>query len=439
MALEKKYITQEQLSLHNKPEDLWISIQGKVYNVTEWSKIHPGGDIPLLNLSGQDATDAFIAFHPTTVWHRLDNLFTGFHLQDYQVNELSKDYRKLATEFTKSGMFEKKEHVVIKSLCFISILFLSSIAGVLCSNSFWVHMFAGALLGFSWVQVSYLGHDSGHYNMMTTKGFNKLAQIISGNCLTGISIAWWKWTHNAHHIAVNSLDYDPDLQHLPVFAVSTKIFDSIRSEFYGRELTFDSMSKFMVSYQHITFYPVMCVARVNLFLQTLLLLFSKRRIPDRGLNILGILVFWTWFPLLVSSLPNWPERILFVLISFAVTAIQHIQFCLNHFAANTHVGPPCGNDWFEKQTNGTIDIACSDWMDWFHGGLQFQLEHHLFPRLPRCQLRKISPVVRDLCKKHGLNYRSLSFYDANVETIRTLKKAAMEARCILWEAVNTHG
>ncbi|XP_047315622.1 delta(8)-fatty-acid desaturase-like [Impatiens glandulifera] len=439
MADEKKYITLLELSKHNEPGDLWISIQGKVYNVTDWVKEHPGGDIPLLNLAGQEATDAFIAFHPPTVWHRLDKFFTGYHLKDYEVTEISKDYRRLASEFSKAGLFEKKGHVVIQSLSFVCILFMLSIRGVLFHDGFWMHMLSGAMLGFAWVQVSYLGHDSGHYNMMTNRRFNKVAQILSGNCLTGISMAWWKWTHNAHHIAVNSLDYDPDLQHLPVFAVSTSIFHNITSKFYDRELTFDPISMFMVSYQHITFYPVMCVGRINLFIQTFLLLFSNRKVPDRALNILGILVFWTWFPLFVSYLPNWTERFLFVLISFTVTAIQHIQFCLNHFSADTYVGPPRGNDWFEKQMSGTIDISCSTWMDWFHGGLQFQLEHHLFPRLPRCQLRKISPLVRDLCKKHNLPYNSLSFYDANCQTIRTLKKAAMEARSLLWEAVNTHG
>lgn len=439
MAMEKKYVTQEELKQHNKPGDLWISIQGKVYNVTEWVKTHPGGDIPLLSLAGQDATDAFIAFHPGTAWQHLDQFFTGYYLKDFEVSEVSKDYRKLASEFSKLGMFDKKGHTVIYSLLFVTLLFAASVYGVLGSNCFYVHMGAGALLGFAWVQVSYLGHDSGHYNMMTTKGFNQMAQILAGNCLTGISIAWWKWTHNAHHIACNSLDYDPDLQHLPVFAVSTSLFESITSVFYGRELSFDLLCKVFVSFQHYTFYPVMCVARVNLFLQTFLLLLSNRKVPHRALNILGILVFWTWFPLLVSCLPNWTERILFVLISFAVTSIQHIQFCLNHFSADTYVGAPKGNNWFEKQTAGTIDISCSPWMDWFHGGLQFQLEHHLFPRLPRCQLRKISPLVRDLCKKHDLPYRSFSFYDANVRTIKTLREAAVHARGLTWEAVTIHG
>ncbi|XP_004240093.1 delta(8)-fatty-acid desaturase-like [Solanum lycopersicum] len=439
MSDDKKYITAEELKKHDKPDDLWISIQGKCYNVTDWVKEHPGGDIPIRSLAGQEATDAFIAFHPGSAWKYLDKFFTGYHLKDYEVTDVSKDYRKLCSEFSKAGMFDKKGHGVIYSFCFVALLMSLSFCGVLLSKNFLVHMVSAALLGLAWMQISYLGHDSGHYMIMTNRGFNKLAQILTGNCLTGISIAWWKWTHNAHHVACNSLDHDPDLQHLPVFAVSTKFFKSLRSSFYGRELTFDSLAKFFVSYQHFTYYPIMCVARVNLFVQTFLLLFSTRKVPDRALNILGILVFWTWFPLLISTLPNWTERFLFVLLSFCVTSLQHIQFTLNHFAADVYVGQPEGNDWFEKQTSGTIDIACSSWMDWFYGGLQFQLEHHLFPRLPRCHLRKVSPIVQDLCKKHKLPYRSLSFYEANVWTLRTLKTAAIQARGLLWEAVNTHG
>ncbi|GER45208.1 fatty acid desaturase [Striga asiatica] len=382
----RKYITSDELRRHNVPGDLWISIQGKIYDVTDWSAVHPGGDAPLLNLAGQDVTDAHLA---------------------------------------KSGMFDKKGHGVIYSLCSVFLMLAACFYGVIFTESFAVHSLSGCLLGLAWMQVAYLGHDSGHYQIMTTRGFNRFIQILAGNCLTGISIAWWKWTHNAHHIACNSLDYDPDLQHLPMLAVSSKLFNSLTSRFYGRQLTFDSLSRFFVSYQHLTFYPVMCVARVNLYLQTFLLLFSKKRkVPDRALNLLGILVFWTWFPILVSFLPDWTERFVFVMASFCVTSIQHVQFCLNHFAANVYVGPPRGNDWFEKQTGGTIDISCSSYMDWFFGGLQFQLEHHLFPRLPRCQLRRVSPLVQELCKKHGLPYRSLSFFEANAILPATLTNAS---------------
>lgn len=448
MAETKKYITSEELKGHNKAGDLWISIQGKVYDVTNWAKDHPGGDIPLLALAGNDVTDAFIAYHPGTTWHMLEKFFNGYYLKDFEATEMSKDYRKLHNQFSKMGLFEDKGHAVI--YIFISIFIMMSLCvyGVIWSDSMLVHLGCGALLGMAWIQSAYLGHDSGHYQIMSSPAYNKVAQILTGNCLTGISMAWWKWTHNAHHIACNSLDHDPDLQHIPVFAVSNKFFNNMTSVFYGRKMDFDSVARFFVSYQHLTYYPVMVVARINLYVQTLLLLFNpKRKVINRGLNIMGIMVFWTWYPLLVSCLPTWEERIMFVLASFVVTAFQHIQFTLNHFSADVYIGQPLGNDWFEKQTFGSIDISCASWMDWLFGGLQFQLEHHLFPRLPRCNLRKVAPVVKDLCKKHNLPYRSLSFWEANVSTLKTLRDAALQARDLsnpmpknlLWEAVNTHG
>lgn len=446
MEAEKKYITTEELEKHNKEGDLWISIQGKVYNVTTWLKDHPGGDLPLLNLAGQDATDAFVAYHPGTAWKYLERFYVC-NLKDYRVSEVSKDYRRLVSEFSKVGLFENKGHVALFTLFSMVLLLSTCIYGVLKSESIWVHLICAALMGFLWIESGWIGHDSGHYQIMSNVRLNRFAQVISGNCLTGISIGWWKRNHNAHHIACNSLDFDPDLQHMPMFAVSSKFFTSLTSCFYERKMNFDSAARFLVSYQHWTFYPVMCVARFNLFAQSILLLLSKKRVPNRGQEILGILIFWIWFPTLVSFLPNWGERFMFVLTSFSVTGIQHVQFCLNHFSSSTYVGKPHGNDWFEKQTDGTLDITCSPWMDWFHGGLQFQVEHHLFPRLPRCHLRKVAPFVRELCKKHNLPYNSASFWEANLLTIGTLRTAALQARNVanpipknlLWEAINTHG
>ncbi|XP_068644810.1 delta(8)-fatty-acid desaturase-like [Aristolochia californica] len=443
---EKKYISTEELRKHNKADDLWIAIQGKVYDVTHWAKIHPGGELPLLNLAGLDVTDAFVAYHPGSAWKYLDRFFVAY-LQDYQISEVSKDYRKLLADFSRLGLFEKKGHGVFFSLCFMLLLFSVAIYGILASEKFWVHLLSGGLMGFLWIQSGWIGHDSGHYIVMINSSFNRFAQVVTGNCMTGISIGWWKRNHNAHHIACNSLDFDPDLQHMPLFAVSSKLFNSLTSYFYERKMNFDRFSRLFISYQHYTFYPVMCFARINLFAQSVLLLLSNKTVPNRVQEILGIIVFWIWYPILVWYLPNWYERLLFVFASFAITGIQHVQFCLNHFSASVYVGKPCGNDWFQKQTMGTIDIACPPWMDWFHGGLQFQIEHHLFPRLPRCHFRNISPLVRELCKKHNLPYTSVSFWEANVMTFKTLRTAALQARDftkpipknLVWEAVNTHG
>ncbi|KAG2589365.1 hypothetical protein PVAP13_5NG239400 [Panicum virgatum] len=362
----ERHVTSTEMSKHSSEGDLWVAVQGKVYDVTAWLPRHPGGDLPLLSLAGQDVTDAFVAYHPASTWRVLDR-YRVAKLSDYRVSEVSRDYRRLVAEFARAGLFDRKGHGCAASLC----------------------------------ASGFLGHDSGHYVVMQSRRLNRAVQLVAGNCVAGISIGWWKRNHNAHHIACNSLDRDPDVQHLPLFAVSPRLFASLTSAFYRRSMRFDAAARVLVGYQHWTFYPVMCVARLA-----------------------GVAVFWVWYPWLVSRLPGGAaERAAFVLLSFAVTGIQHVQFCFNHFSAGTYVGRPRGDDWFQKQMRGTLDVACPPWMDWFHGGLQFQL-----------------------CRKHGLPYQRCGFWEANARTLRTLRDAAMQARAggpapknLLWEAVNTHG
>nr|GLL30681.1 acyl-lipid (9-3)-desaturase-like [Ipomoea trifida] len=447
----KKFITTEELKNHNKPGDLWVSIHGKVYDVSEWVYRHPGGEYPLLSLAGQDVTDAFLAYHPAIAAHHLQRFFNGYYVSDHHVSEVSKDYRMLVSEFSKMGMFEKKGHLVMCYACALTAMMAVSFYGVVCTESLWVHMGCAVLVGFLWIQAGWVGHDSGHYDVMKTRKLSRAAQVLAGNCLTGVSIWWWRWNHNAHHIACNVIDYDPDVQLLPIFAFSSKFFQSsLISQFYEKPMSFNSLARFLVSYQHWTFYPVMLlIARINMFIQSWkTVLFKKKIFANRGEEILGLIIFWIWYPFLLFCLPNHSERIMFVVLSLMMTGVQQIQFSLNHLASSFFAGPLTGKDWVEKQIDGTLDIDCSPWMDWFHGGLQFQIEHHLFPRMPRCQLRKVSPFVKQLCEKHGIAYNHESFWAANVLMFKSIRDAALMARDLspekapknlVWEALNSFG
>ena len=74
-----------------------------------------------------------------------------------------------------------------------------------------------------------------------------------------------------------------------------------------------------------------------------------------------------------------------------------------------------------------MNWSCPPALDWFHGGLQFQIEHHIFPRLPRHNLRAASRLVQPLCKQHGLPYISPGFIQAVCMTLQTLRKTALKA------------
>ncbi|KAL3682921.1 hypothetical protein R1sor_000943 [Riccia sorocarpa] len=396
-------VSSEELRKHDKPGDLWISIEGKVYDVTEWLSRHPGGENALLSLAGQDVTDAFLAFHPGTAWSLLPQFQIGV-LTDYEVSPIQADYRKLLTDLKRAGLYKNPVHVYGQYAAVMIPMFVLCVLGVIYSRSFLVHLGCGILLGLFWIQAGFMGHDIGHSGMFKT-GVDKYLKLLVG-ALTGIGMQWWRNNHNAHHYSCNSVEYDPDIQYIPLFAITPKFFASLYSHFYQRTMAFDTPARLLVSYQHYTFYIVMALARINLYAQTFIVAFTKKMdFSTRAWELGALGVYWVWFLALLSSLPNNYHRVAFVLCAFATTGIQHVQFVLNHFSSPVYDGKPQSKTWFENQP---------------------------------------------LCEKYKLPYESVSWLEANLRVLRTLKAAALEARdvskpapalskSLIWEAANARG
>jgi len=151
--------------------------------------------------------------------------------------------------------------------------------------------------------------------------------------------------------------------------------------------------------------------------------------------VAGLLGFAAWYCLLVGWLMpashGVPERVAVVLLSHWLAGTLHVQICLSHFAQDTYHGHAYNGDqdeWFRMQVATTLNVDCPWWQDWFHGGLQFQVEHHLWPRLPRHNLRRAQVLVKQFCKEHEVEYRNLPWIEAQVQLIKKLKDTAMAAR-----------
>ena len=147
--------------------------------------------------------------------------------------------------------------------------------------------------------------------------------------------------------------------------------------------------------RYYTFIPIMGVARLNLYAQGIIRLVKERRtIPARiqALEWGGLALFALWYSSFVRLLPP-GHRLPFVLVAWFTTGLLHLQIVSSHFSRSTFAGQPGQKSWFELQLDGTLDMTCAPEFDWFHGGLQFQIEHHLFPRVPRYNLRKLKPIV----------------------------------------------
>ncbi|KAI1656131.1 fatty acid/sphingolipid desaturase [Daldinia decipiens] len=295
-------------------------------------------------------------------------------------------------------------------------------------------------LGAFWHQLVFTAHDAGH--MGITHGFHTdtVIGIIVADFFGGLSIGWWKRNHNVHHIVTNAPEHDPDIEHMPFMAVSHRFFTSMRSTFYDRVMEYDAVAKFMLRIQPYTYYVLLLFGRLNLYRLSWDFLLARRG-PTKGpawwhgwLEITGQLCFITWYfyGVLYKSIPNNSDRLVFFLISHMVPMPVHAQICLSHFAMSTSdMGPH--ESFPQKMLRTTMDIECPQWLDFFHGGLQFQVIHHLFPRIPRHNLRRTQKLVQDFCNDVGIPYALYGFVDGNKQVVGTLaevsRQAAILAKC----------
>ncbi|KAM0754728.1 fatty acid/sphingolipid desaturase [Meredithblackwellia eburnea MCA 4105] len=343
---------------------------------------------------------------------------------------------------------------------------LSGYGGVLCIyaalGALWAYLYikaetskdyfwAAVALGAFWHQVTFLGHDMGHTHITGNWWKDRFFGICIADFFGGLSLGWWCDNHNVHHLVTNSPEHDPDIQHLPFFAISTKFFNSLRSSYYNRILDFDAFAKFFLPYQHNLYYIIMCFARFNLLALSYGFLITKtpaRSSPlynFRLVEMFGCCFFWTWFGLLLKAIPGSGNRIMFLLVSFAVTSPLHVQIVLSHFSQSVSVTDEMvpHSELLEshphRQLRTTMDIGCDPFLDPLHGGLNFQVEHHLFPRLPRFRLRQSAievekwvlaeqELVKDgmwkgkpLKPNEGLVYKKMRFVEANRSVLGVLK------------------
>ncbi|POW10280.1 hypothetical protein PSTT_06124, partial [Puccinia striiformis] len=289
---------------------------------------------------------------------------------------------------------------------------------------------SAVFLGLWWHQITFVAHDAGHSGITGDWLKDRLIGILIGNFLGGISIGWWCDNHDVHHLVTNHPEHDPDIQHLPFFAISTKFFQSLRSTYYKHQMRFNWFAKISVKYQHRFYYIIMMFGRFNLFFNSCLYLATRKKQKMRNLEIGGIMFFWLYFGTILALLPSNPIRVMFVFVSFAVTSPLHVQIVLSHFAQST-ADLGLNESFAHRQIRTTMDVSCPPWLDFLHGGLHMQVTHHLFPRLPRHRLRLASEkFVQPWCRQEGLPYTSMGFVKGNSKVLGTLGEVAKQLKIL---------
>ncbi|KAK1964900.1 fatty acid/sphingolipid desaturase [Colletotrichum sublineola] len=274
-------------------------------------------------------------------------------------------YRHLDHRMKSQGLYDCNYTAYAVEVFPYSMLF----AAMLLFLHWGWYVASAVCMGAFWHQMSFAAHDAGHMGITHHFHTDSVLGISIADFMGGLSLGWWTKSHNIHHIVTNSPEHDPDVEYLPFLAVSHRFLAGLRSTYYDRVMDYDAVARFCVKFQKYSYYPLLALGRFNLYRlswEYLLTGQAPRKGPawwHRHLEIAGQVFFWSWYGygIVYKSIPNNVNRLVFVIISHVTVLPLHVQITLSHFAMSTaNLGP--------------------QWVDFFHGGLQFQAVHHLFAR-----------------------------------------------------------
>ncbi|WFD23497.1 sphingolipid 8-(E)-desaturase [Malassezia equina] len=362
---------------------------------------------------------------------------------------LSAAFEKMHAQIRADGMYTLHPHHYVRELS--RYLSLATSAYVLYqvarrttgAPSVAAYLVSAVSLGLLWHQVAFFAHDAGHTSITHSHWLDRLMGVFVASYVGGLSLLWWCDNHDVHHLVTNHPEHDPDIQHMPIFAISPRFLPSkarpakhepqgLWSSYYRRVMPFDAAARFLLRHQHKLYFAIMAVARFNLYALSYSFLFLRAR-RDRWfyLEACGLVVFWySLVRYVLAPLPSWPLRLAYLLVSHVVTSPLHVQIVLSHFAQDTtDLGPmEC---FAARQIRTTMDVQCPPSLDFVHGGLHMQVAHHLFPRLPRHNLRHVRDrYVVPFCEEHGLVYEEMRFVPGNGKVVARLQEVANQVRVL---------
>jgi len=146
----------------------------------------------------------------------------------------------------------------------------------------------------------------------------------------------------------------------------------------------------------------------------------------------ALLCFLCGMVSLLLFLPTWQMRVVYLGLAHFISGFLHVQITISHFGmpVNEHADDPNASyNFIRTQFEHSLDVDCPWWMDWFHGGLQFQVVHHLLPRLPRHNLRYVRDTyIIPFANKYNIQYHHTDFIEANKLVVGRLRQTALKAR-----------
>ncbi|ALC18776.1 fatty acid desaturase family protein [Streptomyces pristinaespiralis] len=332
------------------------------------------------------------------------------------------EFAPLLRTVKEQGLLERRTGWYARGITVNLLALAAVVTGVaLLGGSWWVLLLAPLLALFS-TRAAFFGHDAGHAQIAADRRTNRIIQLVHANLLLGMSQEWWNDKHNRHHANPNHVDKDPDV------AADVLVFSE--KHVAGRS----GLRGWLTRHQAWLFFPLTTLEGIALKIYGFQAVFSRgggrQKRGERVLEGALLLAHVAGYAALLLAAMPVGQAVLFALVHQMVLGLHlGMAFAPNHKGMEMP-DEETGKDWghLRRQVLTSRNIRGGHVTDWFLGGLNYQIEHHLFPSMPRPHLRLAQPLVRAHCRSLGIPFTETGLVESYRQALTHLHEVGEPLR-----------
>ena len=326
------------------------------------------------------------------------------------------EFSALLNTVRDAGLLRRRTGFYIATFAIITSVFVAAWFGFALLQDTWYILIIAAVLGIVFTQYAFLGHEAAHRQVFESGKANELSGRILADFFVGMSYSWWMNKHTRHHGNPNTVGKDPDIE--PDFIVFQEKDAAVLT----------GPAAWLTRRQAWLFFPALLLEGINLHIHAFKTVFSLgKKVDNRAAEIVLLLVRNLGYLAAVFLILDLGMAFAFVGVQLAIFGL----YMGASFAPN-HKGMPLlprdsKVDFLRRQVLTSRNIKGGWYMNIFMGGLNYQIEHHLFPSMPRPSLKRAREIVKEYCESKDILYTEARLTESYGIVIAYLNRVGLAA------------
>jgi fatty acid desaturase len=317
------------------------------------------------------------------------------------------DYAQLSRQVKQAGLLERRPGRYVWKITVTAALLAAGWAVFVLVGDSWWQLAVAAFLAVMFTQAGFVGHDAGHRQISGSRRASYLLGILVGNLGIGLSYGWWTGKHNRHHAHPNTEGADPD--------ITMKVLAFTAAQARGSR----GLSRLAFRCQAYLFFPLLLGEAFSVHAASIRAL-ARRASRGWPAEAALLAIHFTGYLAAVFLVLPPVKAVVFILVQQGLFGLYlGASFAPNHKGMPI-LGPADRSDFLRRQVLTSRNVRGGWFTDLALGGLNYQIEHHLFPSMPRPNLRRSQALIKQFCQQRGLPYCEASFGGSYAQALRYL-------------------